>query len=116
TAVRSCRPRAVVDLFERQRSRPSASLAYLQPGLEKRPARRGCSTCTKAGRTASQFLLQPAQGLDVVDIVPFRKQHRSEADFIGALACNAGDGFRSPGDAREQFLMRMLQPNEIVAA
>src|SRR5258705_2215651 len=65
---------------------------------------------------AEQFVLQPTQRFEVVDIVPFRKQRRGKPDFGSALTCGAGDGFRPPCDAREQLLMLVFQADEIVAA
>src|SRR6185437_6529641 len=99
-----------------EQPRPSASRTDLRSGLEKGPAGRSRSARAKACRMAGQFLLQPAQGLDIVDIVPFRKQCRGKADLASAFACSTGDGFRPPCDAREQLLVRMLQSDEIVTA
>src|SRR5258708_361995 len=65
---------------------------------------------------AGQFVLQPTQGFNVVDIVPFRKQRRGKADLGSALPCAASYGVRSPCDLREQVPMRAFQADEVVAA
>src|SRR5258708_2903702 len=65
---------------------------------------------------AGQFVLQPTQAFNVVDIIPFRKQRRGKADLGSALACAASYGFGSPGILREQLPVRVFQADEIVAA
>src|ERR1700681_1362644 len=64
---------------------------------------------------AGQFVLQPTQRFEVIDIVPFRKQRRGKPNFGSALAGAASHGIRSPCDLPEQLLMRAFQADEIVA-
>ncbi len=60
--------------------------------------------------------MQPAQAIDIVDIVPDRQIMNFETDLAGALAGLLGNALGAPIDVIEHVAMRRLEPEQVISA